>query len=257
MRIIAIANRKGGVGKTTTAFAIGEELARLGKRVLLVDLDEQCNLTLSLGFYPQDIKASVYDLLLATKKGVAFDPTTVILKTSIEGLHLMPAADELEDAESQFSSELARETLLKNSIAPLHDRYDYAVLDCPPDSGILTNNALTAATDVIIPVQAEYLAMRGAGAVRDKVNLVKQKVNPQLNVRRVLITMFDKRTRHSNEIADEIRSAFQELVFPDPIKESVRIKEAPIVGRSIISYDPDSPAASTYRRLVQEILTYA
>jgi chromosome partitioning protein len=255
MRIFAIANQKGGVGKTTTALALGHALADLGKRVLMIDLDPQSSLTLSLHF---DLKTLVkertlYNLLMAIKHDEPVDAGSYVKETAIRGLHIIPATPLLAKAEGELGGELSRETFLKAALVHFEPLYDYVLIDCPPSIGILTANALTAATDVIIPVQADYLALLGAELLMSTAENVRRKVNPQLEVRQVLITMYDQRTKHAHEVLEAIQSKFGDLVFSTPIKQSVRVKEAPVSGQSIIGYEPDSDVAQAYRLLATEL----
>ncbi len=255
MNIVAIAQQKGGVGKTTTALALGHALAEEGKRVLLVDLDPQSSLTISLGQDPAGLGKTVYHLLLEEEHPVGAE--ALILKTPIEGLELIPANIDLAGAETELVGQLNREGILRDALAPLKASYDYILIDCPPSLGLLTTNALTAATHVLIPIQSDYLAMRGTTLLLKTIGRIQRKLNPGLKVWRILITMHSARTIHAKEVLEEIRSSFKDMVFTTPIKYSVRAKEAPVEGQSILSYDPSSEVAQAYRDLAQELISHA
>jgi len=254
MNIVAIAQQKGGVGKTTSALALGHALAEQGKRALLVDLDPQSSLTISLGLNPASLGKTVYDLLREKEKPL--EATAVITKTPIDRLDLIPANIDLAGAETELVGQLNREGILRDALAPLKGSYDYILIDCPPSLGLLTTNALTAATHVLIPIQSDYLAMRGTTLLLETIGRIQRKLNPRLEVWRILITMHNVRTVHAKEVLEEIRSTFKDVVFTTPIKYSVRAKEAPVEGQSILTYDPLSEVARAYRSLAQELISH-
>jgi chromosome partitioning protein len=254
MNIVAIAQQKGGVGKTTSALALGHALAEQGKRALLVDLDPQSSLTISLGLNPTSLGKTVYDLLREEEKPL--EATAVITKTPIDRLDLIPANIDLAGAETELVGQLNREGILRDALAPLKGSCDYILIDCPPSLGLLTTNALTAATHVLIPIQSDYLAMRGTTLLLETIGRIQRKLNPRLKVWRILITMHNVRTVHAKEVLEEIRSTFKDVVFTTPIKYSVRAKEAPVEGQSILTYDPLSEVARAYRSLARELISH-
>jgi chromosome partitioning protein len=249
-QIIAIANTKGGVGKTTTAINLGAGLQKLGKRVLLVDLDPQSALTASLGINPADLALSVYNVMI-DDEGVS---ATSIIQSTDSGLDVLPATIDLSAAELELVSELGRESILRDALEAVKGNYDYILIDCNPSLGLLTVNALTAADGVIIPLQCEFLAMRGLQLLLRSIERVRIKLNPKLRITGILPTMFDSRTTHSNEVLDEARNAFGNKVFDVVIKNSVRFKEAPVSGLSLLDYAPGHEGARTYLRLAEVII---
>jgi len=208
MNIVAIAQQKGGVGKTTSALALGHALVEYGKRALLVDLDPQSSLTISLGLNPASLGKTVYDLL--HEEETPLEATAVITKTPIDNLDLIPANIDLAGAETELVGQLNREGILRDTLAPLKGSYDYILIDCPPSLGLLTTNALTAATHVLIPIQSDYLAMRGTTLLLKTIGRIQRKLNPRLKVWRILITMHNARTVHAKEVLEEIRSTFKD-----------------------------------------------
>lgn len=247
--ILTIAMQKGGVGKTTTTLAVGVELARLGQRVLLIDLDPQANLTAAIGADPPADRPSIYDVLLAPERGVA--PAT--LRTSY-GVDLLPATLRLAGAELMLANRIGRELILRNALAPAHDRYDYILIDTPPALGLLTVNALAASGAVLVPMQAHALALQAMPQIEETIRLVQQ-LNPALRMGGVVITMKDRRTSLSQAIEDEARERYGDLVFQATIPLTTKLAEAPAARQPISVYAPDSPATEAYRALAQEIHT--
>ena len=249
-KIYALANQKGGVGKTTTAINLGAYLALNGMRVLVIDIDPQSNATSSLGFDKNNLSLSIYDAII-NKVPLA----EIILLTDHLCLELVPSSPALAGAEVEMVGLLAREQLLQKVIVPVVERYDYILIDCPPSLGLLTINALTAATDgVIIPVQCEYLALEGLTLLIHTINLVRDNLNPRLGIRGLLMTMYDTRTNLSRQVVEEVRAHFADKVFDTIIPRNVRLSEAPSHGETILSYDPQSTGGLTYRDLAQELI---
>ena len=249
-RIYALANQKGGVGKTTTAVNLGAYLALSGMRVLLIDIDPQANATSSLGFDKNNLPLSIYDTLINNTP-----ITEIILLTNHLCLELVPASPALAGAEVEMTSLLAREHLLRKAITPVAERYDYILIDCPPSLGLLTVNALTAAKDgVIIPVQCEYLALEGLSLLTHTIELVRDNLNPRLRIRGLLMTMYDTRTNLSRQVVEEVRTHLADQVFDTIIPRNVRLSEAPSHGETILSYDPQSVGGLSYRDLARELM---
>ncbi len=246
-RIIAIANQKGGVGKTTTTINLGTYLAKDRHRVLIVDLDPQGNTTSGLGIDKQALQQTIYHTLT---EGV--DPAGLILRTPFHGLEVLPAAPILAAAEIELVNALKREFRLSTSLSKLE--YDYILIDCPPSLGLLTINGLVAAHSVIIPVQAEFYALEGLGQLIQTVNLVKQALNPNLSLLGVLVTMHNGRTTLSAQVYDEVKRHFPDKVFDTIIPRNVRLAEAPSYGRPISHYDKWSKGAKGYKQLAKEVV---
>ncbi len=249
-RIYALANQKGGVGKTTTAVNLGAYLAAAGRRVLIVDADAQANATSSLGVAGGDLTHSLYDVLI---RHVPL--ADIIVPTFQPGLDLAPSAPALAGAEVEMVSILAREHLLRKALEPVLPRYDHLLIDCPPSLGLLTINALTAARDgLIVPIQCEYLALEGLGRLWQTVQLVREKLNPHLFISGMILTMFDSRTNLATQVVDEVRKYFPDQTFHAVVPRSVRLSEAPSHGQTILTYAPHSSGAEAYAALAEELM---
>jgi chromosome partitioning protein len=255
--VICIANQKGGVGKTTTTAALAQGLSEHGKHVLLVDWDPQGSLTISLGHDPEHLERTGYDALLSVIRGED-SPTVrdVIISTGNPLIDLVPANIELSQAELDLVGAFTREMMLRDMLQPVRFHYDYILVDCLPSLGLLTINALAAADRVIIPLQADFLAMKGVRLLFNTISRVKDKLNQNLEVSGILLTMTNSRTLHSREVSEVTRKAFgsQVRIFEATIPTSVRFKEAPAAGESILTYAPNSEGASAYRLLVEEVM---
>ena len=247
--VIALANQKGGVGKTTTSVNLGACLADAGKKVLLIDLDPQGNATSGLGINKKKIEQSVYDVLI---NDVALHD--VIRPSSHRGLDIAPTTIELSGAEVELTSMMARETRLKDGFEDVQDQYDYILIDCPPSLGLLTINAFTAADSILIPVQSEYYALEGLSQLINTIQLVRKHFNKNLKIEGVLLTMFNKRTNLGQEVNNEVKKFFGDQVYKTVIPRNVRLSEAPSHGLAIIDYDKRSTGAQVYQQLAKEVL---
>ena len=248
-KVIAVANQKGGVAKTTTAINLSACLAELGKRVLLVDLDPQGNATSGLGVAKSKLTHCIYDVLINDVPIV-----NVIQKTDNKNLNVVPARIELAGGEIELVSQSSREGKLKKALESIKTDYDFIFIDCPPSLGILTLNALTAATDVLIPIQCEYYALEGLTLLMNTLETVRKHLNPELNIIGALMTMFDARTNLAIQVVDEVKKYFPQKVFKTIISRNVRLSEAPSHGKPINTYDSRSRGAEVYRELAKEVL---
>jgi chromosome partitioning protein len=247
-RVIAIANQKGGVGKTTTAVNLGAALAESGLRVLVVDLDPQGNASTGLGINPRDVNASIYDVLMQDTPALdAVEPT------SLKNLFVIPATLDLAGAEIELVPAFSRELKLKRALDSVRTEYDVVLIDCPPSLGLLTVNGLAAADDVIVPIQCEYYALEGLGQLLRNVALVRSSLNASLDVRGIILTMYDARTRLAEQVETEVREHFGTKVYKTVVPRTVRLAEAPSFGQPVIVFDPTSRGASAYRDLAKEV----
>lgn len=251
-KIIALANQKGGVGKTTTAINLAACLATLEKKVLVVDADPQANASSGLGVDIQQVNASIYDCIVTS-----VDPHECIYTTDIEGLDIIPSHIDLVGAEIEMLNVEKRETVVKRLLDPLRKEYDYILIDCSPSLGLITVNSLTAADSVIIPVQCEYFALEGISKLLNTIRIIKSKLNTRLEIEGFLLTMFDSRLRLANQIYEEVKRHFQELVFKTVIQRNVKLSEAPSHGVPCILYDATSTGAKNYIALAKEIVARA
>ena len=251
-KVIAIANQKGGVGKTTTAINLAASLAVLEKKVLIIDADPQANTTSGLNFSPDnDQQRTLYEVLIGR-----IDISDALIPTELPKLHMIPSHINLVGAEIEMLEAEGRESLLKNALAPIRADYDYIIIDCSPSLGLITINTLTAADSVIIPVQPEYFALEGLGKLLHTITLVKDGVNPDLQIEGFVVTMFDGRTRVHNEVLGELREHFKDLVFNTVIQRNIRLSEAPSHGKPIILYDVMCNGSNNYMRLAAEVLEH-
>jgi len=251
-KVYAVANQKGGVGKTTTSINLATYLAAAGRRVLLVDMDPQANTTSGIGAAKNKKEYTIYDLMVQEEEDISiFD---VIVPSARRELVVAPCTVDLAGAEMELVGALAREYRLKQALEPIRNRCDYIIIDCPPSLGLLTINALVAADALIIPIQCEYLALEGLSQLRNTVSIVKNKLNPDLYIAGIVMTMFDPRTRLASDIVREVRNHFPNEAFQTIINRNVRLSEAPSFGQSILDYDPTSPGALAYRSLAEEVM---
>ncbi|MCD6161262.1 MAG: ParA family protein [candidate division Zixibacteria bacterium] len=248
-KIVAIANQKGGVGKTTTAINLSSSLAVAEQKTLIVDIDPQANTTSGLGYNKNDIEKSVYDVLTTN-----MPVEEAIIETDIEYLHLLPSNINLVGAEIELVNLNDREFKLKKGLESVSEFYDYIIIDCPPSLGLLTINTLTCAQNVIIPIQCEYYALEGLSQLTNTINLVHKSLNPKLEIHGILLTMYDGRLNLSRQVADEARKYFAEKVYDTVINRNVRLSEAPSFGKPILLYDVECKGAQNYIKFAKEVL---
>jgi chromosome partitioning protein len=247
---VAVANQKGGVGKTTTVVNLGAALTRLGKRVVAIDADPQGHLTLSTGVRPDGDTVTLYELLMDR----SLSPVDALAATRVEGLRIIPATSDLAGAEVQLAAVLERHALMTPIVAALREEAEFVLIDCPPSLSLLTINALAACDWLLAPLECSYLATQGFRELMDTFGRVRERLNPRLELCGIVLTMYDGRTLHSREVAEATRASFGGQVFESVIPHSVRFREAPMVGESMLDYAPDHPGAAAYMSLAREVI---
>jgi len=248
-KVISIANQKGGVGKTTTAINLAASLAVLEKKVLLVDADPQANATSGAGFDVRTIKTSLYECMIDEA-----NPADIILESEIPGFDLLPSNIDLVGAEIEMLNIPNREKMMAKVVDQVRDPYDFVLIDCSPSLGLLTVNSLTASDSVIIPVQCEYFALEGLGKLLNTVKIIQSRLNPELEIEGFLLTMFDSRLKLSNQVYDEVKKHFQQMVFDTIIRRNIKLGEAPSYGKPVVMYDAESKGSLNYLNLARELL---
>jgi chromosome partitioning protein len=248
-KVIAIANQKGGVGKTTTAINLGASLAALEYKTLIIDADPQANATSGVGFNPKEIKNSIYECIIEEARA-----SQSVLETETPNLYLLPAHIDLVGAEIEIINMTDRENMMRKVTDGLKEEYDFIIIDCSPSLGLITVNALTASDSVIVPVQCEYFALEGLGKLLNTIKIVQSRLNMNLDIEGILLTMFDSRLRLSKQVVSEVKTHFQQMVFETLIHRNIKLSEAPSFGESIISHDATSTGAQNYLNLAREIL---
>ena len=249
-KIVAVANQKGGVGKTTTAVNLSASLAHLGAKVLMIDIDPQGNSTSGIGVEKEKVQRCIYDVLINE-----LPIRKVLIPQHLENLDVVPSSIQLAGAEVELVPTFSREVKLREAFNGIEENYDYIIIDCPPSLGLLTLNALTASDGILIPIQCEYYALEGLGQLMNTINLVKKHLNPSLRVEGVVLTMYDGRTNLSAEVATEVRNYFHELVYENVVPRNVRLSEAPSYGQSVLDYGPRSKGSEVYLNLAREVMS--
>jgi len=248
-KVISLANQKGGVGKTTTAINLGASLAVLEKKTLIIDADPQANATSGTGFDLKKVKTSIYECLIDE-----VNPKRIVLNSEMENLDLVPSHIDLVGAEIEMLNVPEREFRLKKVVEQIKDDYDYVLIDCSPSLGLITVNALTASDSVILPVQCEYFALEGLGKLLNTIKIIQNRLNPELEIEGFLLTMYDARLRLSNQVVEEVRKHFQQMVFETIIQRNIKLSEAPSYGQPAILYDAESRGAVNYLNLATELI---
>lgn len=248
-KIISIANQKGGVGKTTSAINLAASLAALEYKTLIVDADPQANSTSGVGLNPKEVEVSIYECMVNGE-----DPHDAIVKTAVEFLYLMPSHIDLVGAEVEMVSISGREEKMREALAKVKDEYDFIIIDCSPSLGLITINALVASDSVLVPVQCEYFALEGLGKLLNTIKIIQSRLNPELEIEGILLTMYDVRLRLSNQVVEEVNSHFKSLVFETIIPRNIKLSESPSFGMPAIAHDAESKGAISYLNLAEEIL---